>query len=208
MIVSSFVLVWGNITIKGIVKPAKRRQKGAAAKKTMDRIVSRGLCRDKRIHLAEAAAIPKAIFGTELDPLTKEERQDLRKTASWVAWGDKHWLRGAAATMNLIEKGHRLYARQAQPYHQQTLWRRMLKKSKSIREAFKRVWKARRTNKWTSGKGTGPVAILERTINDLGWLWDKDPLSFQRSGKVDLPFIEQEDSWWTHEVRGELRDMI
>ena len=174
----------------------------------MDGIVSRGVCRKQKMQMAEGAALPKAVFGTELDPLGKGQRQDLRKKASWVAWGSKHWLRVAAATMNLIEKGHRLDARQAQPYHQLTVWRRMMQKSSKIRHSFERVWAERRKNKREAGKGTGPVAILEKTIEELGWSWKKDPFSFQRKCRIDLPFLGQEDGWWKHEVRGELRDMV
>ena len=81
-------------------------------------------------------------------------------------------------------------------------------KSDKIKEAFERVWIKRKENQREVGKGTGPVAILERTINEIGWSWEKEPWSFQRKGKVDLPFLGQEDGWWKHEVRGELRDMI
>ena len=73
----------------------------------MDRIVSTGLRRDQKVKMAEGAALTKAVFGTELDPLSKGQRDALRKKASWVLWGDKHWLRGAAATVNFLEKGHR-----------------------------------------------------------------------------------------------------
>ena len=110
--------------------------------------------------------------------------------------------------MTLIEKGHRLDARQAQPYHQLTLWRRMITKSNQIKDAFERVWMKRRANGRENGKGTGPVAVLERTIKELGWSWKEDPFNFQREEKVDLPFLGQEEGWWKHEVQGELRDMI
>ena len=133
------MLVGGSITVKGSANHERRGHKVAAAKRTMDRIAGRGARRNQRMQMAERAALPKAIFGTELDPLTKGQRDDLRKKASWVAWGNKHWLRGAAATMTLIEKGHRLDARQAQPYHQLTLWRRIMSKSDKIKEAFERV---------------------------------------------------------------------
>ena len=69
--------------------------------------------------------------------------------------------------MNLFEKGHRLDARQAQPYHQLTLWRRTLKKSKNIREAFKRVWEARRTNRRAVGNRTGPTTSAGRGTMSL-----------------------------------------
>ena len=65
--VSNFVLVGGNITVKGRVNPYPRGQKVAAAKRTMDRIVSRGARRYQRMQMSEGAAVPKAIFGTEFD---------------------------------------------------------------------------------------------------------------------------------------------
>ena len=84
----------------------------------------------------------------------------------------------------------------------------MQKKSEKIREACGRVWEERRKNKTEIGTGNRPVAILARTVNELGRSWKRDPLSFQLAGKSDLPFSGQEDSWWKHEVRKELWDMI
>ena len=45
------------------------------------------------------------------------------------------------------------------------------------------------------GKGYGPVAVLEKTIKELGWEWEKNPWQSRREGKVDLPFLGQDDGW-------------
>ena len=36
------------------------------------------------------------------------------------------------------------------------------------------------------GNGYGPVAVLEKTIKELGLEWGKDPWHFRREGKIDL----------------------
>ena len=110
--------------------------------------------------------------------------------------------------MNLLVKGHRNDARQAQPYHQLSVWRRMLNKSRQIKKTFEKIWETRKAKGIPKGKGNGPIAILERTVEHLGWKWEKEPWTFQRTGKIDLPFLDQEDGWWKHEVRDEIRDMI
>ena len=71
-----------------------------------------------------AAAVPKAIAGTELYPLTKGNRRRMRARVNKTMWGDKYWLRGNTATSTLLNKAHRVDATAAEAYHVLSLWRR------------------------------------------------------------------------------------
>ena len=189
-------------------KAKEKKSRVKRAKATMDRIAMGGMKMEQKIRMMETAAIPKAIYGTELDPLNKEQKNTLRRKASWITWGRSRWLRGATPTMTLIVKGHRGDPRQAQPYHQLSIWRRMLQKSRKIKRRAEDIWNLRREQGIEMGKGAGPTAVLEKAVVEIGWTWSTEFHSFQREGKVDLPLIGQDSSWWGHEVREDLRNML
>ena len=98
-IVKDLILVGGHITWRGAINPDPRNTRVEAAIETMDKIPRTGLGSEERDVMTGLAALPKAIFGTELEPLTKDQQSRLRRKASWVKWGNKTWMRGAAETM-------------------------------------------------------------------------------------------------------------
>ena len=65
----------------------------------------------------------------------------------------------------------------------------------------------RREKGRAAGEGGGPIALLEKTVREIGWSWDEFG-KFGRKDKVDLPFLAQDNSWWGHEVREDLRNNL
>ena len=109
--------------------------------------------------------------------------------------------------MNLVVKGHRIDPRQAEAYHKSTTWRRMLNKSNKLKKRAERTWRMRRDKGKAAGEGDGPIAVLEKTVGEIGWSWDEFE-KFGRKDRIPLPFLTQETSWWGHELREDLRNMI
>ena len=204
---TEFVLVGSNIHIQGKGKGASRKARVAKTIATMDRIVASGMRMEQKTKMVGTAAVAKATFGTELEPLNSKQKLSIRRKASWVIWGKGRWLRGVTPTMNLIVKGHRVDPRQAQAYHQLTTWRRVLTKSKKLRARAEGIWQMRREQGKVGKEGDGPIAVLERTVSEIGWKWEEFG-KMGRRDKCDLPFLTQEDEWWRHEVREDLRNMV
>ena len=204
-----FTLVGSCIRVGRQGSGEERRKRVDKAIRTMDRVADCGMKMEQKMSMLGMAGMSKAVFGTELQPLNSTQKMKLRRKASAVIWKKSTWLRGPTPTMCLVAKGHRIDPRQAQTYYQMTVWRRMLSKSKKIRKRAETVWEKRRAKEIEMGKGTGPIAILEKTVVELGWDWQLEFGSFQRGGgKVDLPFLGQEDGWWTHELREDLRNNL
>ena len=80
---------------------------------------------------------------------------------SWVIWQKGTWLRGVAATMNLILNGHAVDPQQAQPFYQLSVWRRVRGRGHNIKQILVMVWDKTRGRGKTEGTGYVLVAVLE-----------------------------------------------
>ena len=47
----------------------------------------------------------------------------------------------------------------------------------------------------------GPFKLMKNRVEELGWRWEQHPLVWTRNAKCDIRIAEQEEGWWSHELR-------
>jgi len=92
-------------------------------------------------------------------------------------------------------------------YNPLVIVRRLLGRpgAERLRSRMKEVWEAYQENPGMR-RGT-PISRLDEIRKALGWTWE-EPFEFRRPGGTRMSLTKQEDGWWLHELRAELRQMI
>ena len=127
-LVNSFLLVGGMITTHGRTDKIAREKRVNKALARLKRGRYAPLAFNQRVQMIQTAILPVALYGCELHPLNKTEKESLRRRVSSCLYKGHYWCRSPAANFSFALPGHRLDAVQATIYHTLHVARRIFQR--------------------------------------------------------------------------------
>lgn len=202
----NFVLVGATEVARGAPPTEGRARRMDAAWEVIRKAKHAPGGRMGRIRVCQAAGLPRGCFGVECLPLLKKRRDGLRRSLMSTLWPRGRSYRATAASLVLTVQGHLLDPIQVEMYQPLRIARRMLQgaDAEALKDLLERTWRAHQRAPTVTH---GPFARLLDIAATLGWTWD-EPCAFGRPQGCRLHLIEQEEGWWLHEVRTEIRQHV
>ena len=150
--------------------------------------------------MTTTAAVPTAVYGTELLELSSSQYIRMQSAAATMLWKGKTWRRCVATTYTLIVPGPRLVGKPAVMYHTLLVACRLLTKRPALRDRFCQVWHAVSEHDDPCDSAVGPVRRLFQVIQSLQATWP-EPFFFvtYEGARVDLSAVPTEK--WKHALR-------
>ena len=135
-LVNSFLLVGGVVTASGVSETEHRDKRVHRASARLKRGRYAPLAFSQRTHMVQTAVLPVALFGCEMQPLTKQQCEGLRRRTTSCLYKGHSWCRPPSANYTFVLPGHKLDAAQASIYYTVYSARRILSRRPDLHALF------------------------------------------------------------------------
>ena len=201
-LVNSFLLVGGMITTHGRTDKIARENRVSKALARLKRGRYAPLAFNQRVLMTQTAILPVALYGCELHPLNKTEKEPLRRRVSSCLYKGHYWCRSPAENFSFALPGHRLDAVQAAIYHTLHVARRIF-----LRRPELFLYYQKNFDHLSKGHTSiGPINNLFSAVTQLKCEWTSPTILVHQTG-VSLNLLAASCEW-SHTVRSFLRYMV
>ena len=160
-----------------------------------------------RAQLVASLVCPLSLYGIAAASVPVALVNHLRAAVMDAVWGSTRKLRCREIVMTLFVPGHRVDPEMASMYQCLCALRRFLVRRSHLQHVVHEVWAFLRGAHVPQAHSHGPIHIVLKTLNSLGWSWD-EPDKLARPGLPPLPLVGCDSVWWEHQVRDGLRVML
>ena len=202
---NSFLLTGAVITSRGRPDLGYRKRRVQKCIQKLRKIRYAPVAFVHRVRMIQSASIPTVIFGTELQAITLQEHESIRRATVAALWKTS-WCRCAATTLTIVLPGHLICTRQASVYNAFCIARKILNNNQIAKDAFETLWYLYQDEN-VSDKHGGPFSILQNGIRELGAEWTS-PFCLQFDHGETFHLLEGQEETWRHQLRCHLRLLI
>ena len=202
-LLSSFKLVGGVIVVSGKAELDSRDKRVATASARLKRGRYAPIAFSQKVQMIQTAIIPVALYGCELQPLTKRQCDNLRRRTSSCLFKGHSLCRSPSANFTFNLPGHKVDIVQATLYHTVQTARRFFQRRSDLHSMFETLVEHILA---TGRTFTGPATTLYKVFMQMDCVW-LSPWRVQIREDEVLELLDM-SSDWSHRLRNQLRQMV